>query len=84
MASRAHSSCIAVVGWEPGVVKRGARPCCRGVAGLAGGREPGGRMIRIRRGLVFGLVTGETVSRNRSVVVVHVTAGAGHGGVLAG
>ena len=84
MASGANASGIAVVGWEPGVVERRARPCCRGVAGLASGWETGRRVIRIRGGLVVALVTGEAVSRNRRVVVVHVATGAGHGRVLAG
>jgi len=46
-----------MIGWEPGVVKGGARPRRRGVAGLAGGRETCGRVIRIRRGLIVALVT---------------------------
>ena len=84
MASGANSSRIAVVGWEPGVAKRRSRPRCCGVAGLAGGWEPGSRVIRIRRGLIVGFVTGEAVGRNGCVVVVHVATGAGHGRVLAG
>jgi len=78
MASGANSSCIAVIGWEPGVVEGGARPCRRGVAGLAGGREPGSRVVRIRSGLVVALVTGEAVCWNRRVIVVHVATGASH------
>ena len=82
MASGANSSCIAVIGWEPGVVEGGARPCRRGVAGLAGGREPGSRVVRIRSGLVVALVTGEAVGWNRCVVIVHVATGARHSRVL--
>lgn len=84
MACGANSSCIAVIGWEPDVVEGRSRPRRRGVAGLAGGWETGSRVIRIRRGLVISLVTGEAASRNRGVVVVYVAIGAGHGRVLAG
>ena len=84
MASGANSSRVAVVGWEPGVVERRSRPRRRGVAGLARGRETRSRVIRIRRGLIVALVTGEAVGRDRCVVVVYVATGAGHGGVLAG
>jgi len=54
------------------------------VAGLTGGWEAGARMVRIGRGLVIGLVTGEAVGRDRGVVVIHVATGAGHGSVFAG
>jgi len=84
MARGTDSSRIAVVGWEPGVVEGCSRPRGCGVAGLAGGRETCRRVIGIGGGLVIGLVTGEAVGRYRCVVVVHVTTGTGHGGVLAG
>ena len=84
MARGANSSRIAVVGWEPRVVEARSRPRGCGVAGLAGGRETRRRVIRVGGGLVIRLVTGEAVGRNRCVVVVHVTTGAGHSGVLAG
>lgn len=67
-----------MVGWEPGVVEGRARPCRRGVAGLAGGRESGSRVVRIRSGLIVALVTGEAVGRDRCVVIVHVATGARH------
>ncbi len=51
------------------------------MAGLAGCRETGGRMVRIGRGLVIRLVAGIAVGRNRCVVIVHVAIGASHGGV---
>ncbi len=84
MACGANSSCIAVVGREPGMVE--GRPCPRGggVAGLAGRRETGCRVIGIGSGLVIGLMTREAIGRNRSVVVVHVATGAGDRRVLAG
>ncbi len=84
MASGANSSRVAVIGWEPGVVERRTSPRCGGVAGLAGRRETGCRVIRIGSGLVVGLMTREAIGRNRSVVVVHVATGAGHRRVLAG
>ncbi len=40
MARGAHSLRIAVVRREPGVVEGRSRPCRRGVARIAGGREP--------------------------------------------
>lgn len=84
MASRTNASGIAVVGWEPCVVEGCARPCRRGVAGLASGRETCGRVVRIRRGLVIALVTGEAIGRNRCVVIVHMATGASHCRVFPG
>ena len=84
MASGANSTGITMIGWEPCVVERRSGPSCGGVTGLAGGRETGRGVIRIGGGLVVGLVTGEAIGRNRSVVVVHMATGAGHRGVFAG
>lgn len=84
MASGTNSTGITVISWEPGVVERRSGPRCGGVTGLARGREAGRSVIRIGGGLVVGFMTREAVGRNRCVIVVHVTTGAGHGGVLAG
>lgn len=84
MASGADSSRVAVVGREPGVVEGRACPRGGGVAGLAGRRETGCRVIGIGRGLVIGLMTRKAIGRNRGVVVVHVATRAGDRRVLAG
>ena len=84
MASGTHAVGIAMVGREPGVIEGRSLPGGGGVTRLAGGREIRRRMIWIGRGLIVGFVTGKAIRRNRGVVVVHVTAGAGDGGVLAG
>lgn len=53
------------------------------MAGLAGGWETGRRVIRIGGSVVVGLMTAITSRWQGRVVVVHVAAGAGHGGVRA-
>lgn len=73
-----------MVGREPGVVEGRTCPRRSGVAGLAGRRETGCRVVGVSGGLVIGLMTGEAISRNRGVIVVHVAAGAGDRRVLAG
>jgi hypothetical protein len=66
-----------VVGVEPGVVERCARPPRNNlVAGLAGGRESGRYVVRIVRALILGFVARIAIGWNRSVVVVHVATGA--------
>lgn len=79
-----HAFRPAMIAREPGVVERCSLPRTGGMAGLAGGREVRSRVVRIGRGLVVGLVTGVAIRRNRRVIVVHMAAGTGHGGVLAG
>ncbi len=78
-----HAFRPAMIAREPGVVEGCSLPRTGGVTGLAGRREVRSCVVRIGRGLVVGLVTGVAIRRNRGVVVVHVTAGTGHGGVLA-
>ena len=78
-----HALRPTVIAREPGVVEGCSLPRTGGVTGLAGRREVRSCVVRIGRGLVVGLMTGVAIRRNRGVVVVHVTAGTGHGGVLA-
>ena len=53
------------------------------MTGLAGRREACRDVIWIRRALVNPFVTRVAIGRNTGVVVVDVTAGAGHAGMCA-
>ena len=66
---------------EPGVIESGSDPSRSGVAGLAGGREGCGRVVRVRRALVFRAVTRIAVRRCIGVVAVQVAIRAGHADV---
>lgn len=79
-----HAIRSTMVGREPSVIESGALPRIGVVTGLAGSWKIRRCVVRIRRGLIVGLVTGIAVRRNRSVVGVHVTTGAGDRCVLAG
>jgi len=73
---RTYAICIAVIHREPRVIESRAQPTSGGVTGGTSGRESSRHVIRIVRRLVVRLVAAETVGGNRSVVVVHMTAGA--------
>jgi hypothetical protein len=79
---RADSVRVAMIHGEPRVIESGSQPSGGSVASGARRRESCRRVIRTIRGLVLRLMTAETVGRNGSVVVVHVTASARHGCVL--
>ena len=57
VAGGAHSCCPSMVGREPGVIERRARPYRCGVAGLTGGREACRRVVGIGGALVYGRMT---------------------------
>lgn len=84
MASRADPVGVAVIHREICVVERRPRPRRRRVAGGAGVRETGRRVVRIGRAVVVALVATHARGRQRRVIVVHVAIGAGHGGVRSG
>ena len=69
---------------EVRVIERRACPRCRRMAGGAGVREPGGRVIRIGRSVVIGLVATHAGCRQRRVIVVHVATGACDRGMRSG
>ena len=84
VARRTDSIRPTVPGIEPGVVEgRACPPGYHLVAGLAGGWESCGYMVRIIRGLVLGFVTRIAIAGNRGVVVVHMAACARDAGVRA-
>jgi len=58
------------------VVERGSRPLRRVVARLAGLRESRGDMVRIRGGLEFLQMTGNTGRRQARKLIVHMAGGA--------
>ncbi len=84
MARRADAIGSAMIGWKPGVIEGRALPRRRAVAGIAGGREAGSRMVWIRGALVILLVAAVAGSRQGRVVVIHVAARAGRSNVSAG
>ena len=85
MARRADALRVAVSHGEPSVIECRARPGSGRVAGLARRREAGGRVVRIRRARVIGLVAAVAGCRQRAgVVAVHVAVRAGNRGVRAG
>lgn len=77
MASRADPVRVAVIHREVRVIERRSRPRRCRVAGGAGGREPGRRVIRIRRSVVVALVAAHARGRQRRVVIVDVAHHAG-------
>jgi len=72
VAGRAHAVRVAVIHVEPGVIERRTRPSRGRVASVAGRREPGGGVRRIRGGVVVRLVTAVTGGRQGGVVAVYV------------
>ena len=78
VTGRADAIRIPVIRREVGVIERGSRPCCGGVAGRACCRESRRRMIRIRGSVVVRLVATHAGGRQRRVVVVHVATRTGH------
>ena len=83
MAGCADSVRVAMVGREVRVIECCPRPCRRGVTGSARRRESGGRVIRVSRSVVIGLVAAYARRWQRRVVVIHVAVRTGHGGVRA-
>lgn len=67
-----------------GMVERCAGPAARNVAGLAGGREAGRHVIRIRNVLILDLMTGIAACRSAPVHAVHMAISAIHLLVCAG
>ena len=84
MTGGAHSLRIAVIDREPSVIKRGTGPGRGGVTRLAGGRKTRRDVVWIVRALVVSLMARVTVCRDCRVVIVYVTAGAGHRSVRPG
>ena len=86
VAGGTNAVSVAVVHREPGMVKRRAGPSHGGVTGGAGCCEYRGRrrVHRIGGGEIVGFMAAVAVGRQRRVVVVHMTAGAGHRRVRAG
>ena len=84
MTRRTDAIRIAMIHWEPRVVESRAQPTGGCVTGGTSSWKSSRHVIWIIRSLVVGLVTAETIGRDRCVVVVHVTACAGHGCVRAG
>jgi len=80
VARRAHTVRVPVIRREIGVIERRPSPTRRGVAGIAGLREAGRGMVRVRRTLIVRIVAAVARGRQRRVVVVHVALGAGHVG----
>ena len=78
VARRADPVRVAVIHGEPGVIEGGSQPTRGRVTGGATRRKSCRHVIRTVRGLVFRPMTAEAVGRNRSVVVVDVTACAQH------
>lgn len=62
--------------WGVVVVKCGARPSRRRVAGIASGRESRRYVIRIRGPIPIGLMAAIASGRKRRVIVVRVASGA--------
>ncbi len=88
MTDRAHSvsGVASMVHGEPRVVERCPRPCSCVVASSTDGCENRWRSLvhRVRRGIVIRFVAAVAVRRKRGVVVIYVTARAGHLRVEAG
>lgn len=82
MADRANSvgGVASMAHGEPRVVERCSRPCRRVVASRTGGCENSwrGAMNRVRGRVVIRFVAAVAVGGQRGVVVIYVTAGAGH------
>ncbi len=66
------------------VIEDRARPRGGGVAGLAGGGEAGGHVIRIRSAVEVLGVAGVAICRRSRKHIIDVAAGAGDGSVCAG
>ena len=84
VACRAHTIGSPVIHGEVRVIESGVQPAGRGVARSATGREACGHVVGIRRCLIVGAVAPITIRRQRRVIVVHVTVGAGHVGMRTG
>ena len=81
VAGRAHTLRVTVANRKPSVIERRARPCRGGVAGLTSCGEPRRCVIGVVRRLIISLVTAIAVGRNARIVIVYVTARAGHAGM---
>ena len=73
-----------MVGGEPCVIERRARPRRCRMAGRAGSREPRRRVVWVSRAGVIRLMARVAIRGHRGVVVIHMAIGARHGGVRSG
>ena len=82
VAGGTNAVSVAVIHWEPSVVKRGSEPARSRVASRASGRENGWRrfMDGIGGAIVIRRVAAVASGRQRGVIVVHMAHGAGHEG----
>jgi len=71
---------VAVIHWEPGVIKRGSEPACSRVTGQAGCCKDGWRGLvdRIRSSSIIRGMATIAIRRESGVVVVYVATGARH------
>ena len=78
VAGRAHAVGVAMVDVEPGVVEGRARPTGGRVTKGTGIRESRRDVVRVGGSRVIGFVAAVAIGRNRSVVILDMTAGTRH------